>query len=60
MSHAALVNKVVFWLIVFMAVLLALFLCAVIWTAPAPPRFPAAGAPAAPVRGLAGQAAAMA
>jgi hypothetical protein len=37
MSDAALVNEAILWLVVSMTVLLVLFLCAVIWTAPEPP-----------------------
>ena len=40
MSHAALVNEAILWLVVSMTVLLVLFLCAVIWTAPEPPGSP--------------------
>ncbi len=36
MSHVALVNEAIFWLVVSMPVLLVLFLCAVIWTPPEP------------------------
>ena len=40
MSHAALVNEAILWLVVSMTVLLVLFLCAVICTAPEPPGSP--------------------
>ena len=41
MSHAALVNDVVFWLVAFLTLLLVMFIGAVIWMPPGPAASPA-------------------